>query len=419
MFSKGWRTPMAVKKSTRKRSRRRGVSEGFLSRYSNAIAVGGGLTGIGGLIVALVALVPAFRSVSVSQDGNWFAQNSDLSVVDLDVMSTVELNEDGKFSGEVVETGKVNVSAAKITLHNSGEQAALVKELRVHVSKFWAPEGCHGAGPGTTSVLYDFVVPGDIDPFSLPLTMSKNVDFEVAGQSNDRLAVTIGEEYIGEAGWPWIISASAELVLVDGKPLPTGEFILMNDSGVDRVIDLVNEGIQQGNSRADCVRRNMGVLEEALRAPGEHAPSIRQLLDRLESTGIGAMPDSNADTSDTPSATTEDADVGTWVAQLGSYAEATTSSDDLQAAVAGIEEKLGVDVQTAQSSQYASLRSGYFVVFYQGNFANGHEALSFCSQHGIADENACVGRYFSSDESDMELTCRFSDPPDSVGCVRS
>jgi hypothetical protein len=312
----------------------------------------------------------------------------------------------------------VNASAAKVILHNSGAQAALIKQLRVHISKVWTPEGCHGAGPGTTSELYDFVLPGDIDNRRLPLAMSKDIDFEVNGQSNDRLAITVGEDYVGEAGWPWIVSASAELVLANGQSLRTGEFVLMNDSQVDRIAQLVEEGIQQGYNRADCVQRNMDLLEGVLRAPGDHAPSIRRLLDRLEDTGNGSMTDSSSETPNTPTTTTTNGDSGAWMAQLGSYPEATTTSDDLHAAVAGIEKRLGVEVQTARSSQYDSLKPGYWVVFYQGTFSNGHEALSFCSQHGVNNEDACVGRYFSSDESDSELTCRFSDPPHSDACVR-
>jgi hypothetical protein len=161
----------------------------------------------------------------------------------------------------------------------------------------------------------------------------------------------------------------------------------------------------------------MTLFEEALRAPGEHAPSIQRLLDRLKKTGIGSTTDASSTATDAPSATTGNNDTDMWVAQLGSYPEATASGA-LQTAVAGIEEKLGVEVQTTRSSQYASLRPGYWVVFYKGSFADGHEALSFCSQHGVTDEGACVGRYFSAEESDSALTCRFSDSPDSVACVR-
>jgi hypothetical protein len=412
---------MAARKSRRKQSRRAGTHRGepktFSSRYSNLVGVVGGLAGVAALIVALIALIPAFRSVTISQDANWLAQNANLSIVGLDVKATSELNEETKFSGKVVQTRKVNTSAAKIILRNSGSQAARITQLRVHISKVWVPEGCHGAGPGITSVLYDFVLPGDLTNSRLPLTMSKDIDFEVEGQSNDRLAVTIGEDYIGEAGWPWIVSASAELVLDDGKRLSTREFVLMDHNQVDHVVDLVQEGMQQGYSRADCVRRNMTLLEEALRAPGEHAPSMQRLLDRLKTTGIGSATGSSYTATAEPSATTGTRDSGMWVAQLGSYPEATSSSA-LEVAATGIEKKLGLEVQTARSGQYASLTPGYWVVFYENSFANGHEALSFCSQHGVTGEDACVGRYFSSEVSDRPLTCRFSDSPDSVACVR-
>jgi hypothetical protein len=70
------------------------------------------------------------------------------------------------------------------------------------------------------------------------------------------------------------------------------------------------------------------------------------------------------------------------------------------------------------SARYRSLTPGYWVLFYPGAFSNGYGALHFCTEHGITDENNCVGRYFSSERNDHELSCHFSDPHDSVTCVR-
>lgn len=407
---------MSARKSRRSNGRAHGgVMRNFVRRHGATIGVVGGLAGVAGLVVAVVTLVPTFHSTLLAQEANRFAQNADLSIVRVDMTSTVELTERTEFAGsdEVVQTTRVNASAAKIILHNKGEQAALVEELTVHVSKVWQLEGCHGAGGAVTSTIYDFALPGDIDDRTMPLTLSKDIDFEVAGQSNDRMAVTIGEEYQGDAGWPWIIAASAELVLSDGGTLRTDEFVLMNVGGVDRVMEVVDEGVRQGYDRAECVQRNIGLLHEAAQAPGQHSPSVQLLLNRLAESGFTATSTPSSSATAPP-----DSYLNTWVAQLGSYPEATTSADQLQDAVDKIEDRTGVPVQTARSSKYGSLTQGYWVAFYPGPFADGHEALSFCAQRGITDDNSCVGRYFSSNAADNRLTCGFTEPLNSTRCVR-
>jgi hypothetical protein len=390
----------ASQKGSQRRKTRRGRLGSFAGRHINAITVVGGLTGIAALLVALLALVPAFRSADISEDdGNWLKPNA-LSVIGLDVSSTVELKEEQKSAGKVVDSRRVNVPAAKIILHNSGDQSVLVRTLRVHVSRAWAPEACQGTGSRLNTVLYDFTLPRNIKKSRLPLDLSQDINFEVDPQANDYLAVTIGENNLGEAGWPMIVAATAELVLTDGTTLPTGEFVLMNGNQADRVANLVGAGTTP--DQAACVKRNVGVLQEALAAPGKHTGSIQRLLNRVQGKETG-----------TPSGAS-----GTWVAQLGSYPESTMTSSELKTLVAGMERKLGVQLETARSSAYGSLNSGYWVTFYQGSFANGHEALTFCSEHGITGENACLGRYFSAAEADRSLSCRFDDPPDATSCKR-
>ena len=76
---------------------------------------------------------------------------------------------------------------------------------------------------------------------------------------------------------------------------------------------------------------------------------------------------------------------------LSSLPEATTTQAQVNKAIADLESRLGVTVQTVSSSAYDSLTSGY---------------------------DGCVGRYFSSDRADFELDCHFSDPQRSPHCVR-
>jgi hypothetical protein len=362
-----------------------------------------------GVVVTAVATVMGlwlgFRSADLAQDANEANQSSDLSVARIDMTSTVELRAETKsISGgpEDTELHTVNAAVAKLVLHNSGEQAALVEELRVTVSNAWMPKGCHGAGGGVTSAKYDFVLPGDMRERKLPLRLSKKIDFEVAGQSNDRLAVTIGEDYWG-AAWPWVVSASAELVLTGGGTVRTDEFVVMNYTGVDEVVGLVEYDLAHGSRRDACVQDNIRTLDEAMRAPGAQSPSIRALLDRLAELGYTAT----AAPGETPAAS---GDAIGWVAQLGSYPESTTTPTQLRTAADRLQQRVGAEVRTARSSDYGSLTPGYWVVFHAGEFADGAEALEFCSAHGITGDQSCVGRYVSTSADDGDLVCRFSDP---------
>jgi hypothetical protein len=385
----------------------------------------GGIAGVASLVVALVALNPSIRSTNLAEDANKQAQNADLSIIKLDLTSNVELSEETIFDGapaDPSQSQKIQVSAAKITLHNQGAQPALIKEIKVQVLDYWSPEGCHGAGPTRTSVLYDFVVPGDIKKSQLPLPLPpKKEDFEVAGQANDQLAITVGEEYVGEAGWPGIVSASAELVSIDGKVLKTKPFTLMNLNAVDRVIHLVKEGLRFGLDRSECIQKNIKLLKEAIDAPGDHSPSIDLLVSKLREIGytptsaptISTMPESSPPTPSVPLGQ------GVWVAQLGTYSAEKVTEAQMLDIVGKLEQKTGIKITWVRSSTYGSLNPGYWFLYYEGEkFKDGYGPLDFCRSRGITEEDQCVGRYLSRIEDDKKYTCKFSTPQNSPNCIR-
>ncbi|GGN19874.1 hypothetical protein GCM10011609_71190 [Lentzea pudingi] len=399
--------------------------QGFLRRHSTAAGTVGGIAGVASLIIALIALNPSIRSTSLAEEANKQAQNADLSIIKLDLTSTVELSEETIFNGAPADTSKnqnIQVSAAKITLHNQGAQPALIKETKVQVLDYWAPEGCHGAGPSRTSVLYDFTVPGDIKRSQLPLPLpSKKEDFEVAGQANDQLAITVGEEYVGEAGWPGIVSASAELVSIDGNVLKSDPFTLMNLNAVDRVIHLVKEGLGFGLDRSECIQKNIKLLEEAIDAPGDHSPSIDLLLSRLREIGYTSTsaPIISSAPEPTPPVPSVPLGEGIWVAQLGTYSVGKVTEAQMLDIVGKLEQKTGTKITRVRSSAYGSLNPGYWFLYHEGErFKDGYGPLAFCISRGISDENECVGRYLSRSEDDKKYTCKFSTPQNSPNCIR-
>lgn len=362
------------------------------------------------LVVAAVALVPTFRATDLADDAKAGADSARLSVAGIDMTSTVRLREESLGFGDVVGTEQVDAAAAKIILRNSGEQTALVRRITVHISRVWAPESCGGGGPGATRVIYDFVLPGDIDKQRFPLDMSRAVDFEVAGRSTDRLAVTIGEEQFGETGWAWITAATAELELDDGSTIETDRFVLMNSATIGRTIGTAQAATADlSPDLVHCVQGNIAMLEQALETSGAHSPSIRELVDGLHDVGYstkGFHP---------PGAPAP----GKWIAMLGSLPAATTTQAQARKAAADLSNRLGVPVTSISSDAYASLTTGYQVLFHDGGFADGYAALAFCRAHGITSDDGCVGRYLSGDPVDSGLACHFTDPPESRVCVRS
>ena len=68
--------------------------------------------------------------------------------------------------------------------------------------------------------------------------------------------------------------------------------------------------------------------------------------------------------------------------------------------------------QVLHSSQYASLRPGYWVIYYAGSFTNGTQALAYCAAHGRGTRSQCIGRYLSHNTADYQYQCY---PPASAG----
>lgn len=98
----------------------------------------------------------------------------------------------------------------------------------------------------------------------------------------------------------------------------------------------------------------------------------------------------------------------TWIAQLASVPKqsGTEARDraltEIRRTVPGAE--------TLDSDDFASLRPGYWVVYWAGPFANGRAALAFCETVGRTEANDCVGRYLSRDVHDLTLICRPHEP---------
>lgn len=92
-----------------------------------------------------------------------------------------------------------------------------------------------------------------------------------------------------------------------------------------------------------------------------------------------------------------------WVAQLASVSM-TAGSAQLQNVLAAVRSEIP-GAGYLNSSDFASLRPGYWMVYYLGSFQNGNDALEYCAARGRTSRNQCVGRFLSHNKSDVTYIC--------------
>jgi serine/threonine-protein kinase len=149
------------------------------------------------------------------------------------------------------------------------------------------------------------------------------------------------------------------------------------------------------------------------RAPG-HPAGLRTTRSASAAAGVGPAGSSPATAASegvsTPSS-------GIWIAQLASV-PTSAGIDQLQRTL----EKIRIEIPGAQyldSSNYASLNPGYWVVYYMGSFNDGNQALRYCAIHGRPTRTQCVGRFLSHDIQDKSYICFPPADSQAKGCFKS
>lgn len=105
---------------------------------------------------------------------------------------------------------------------------------------------------------------------------------------------------------------------------------------------------------------------------------------------------------------------GVWIAQLASIPISADKSQ-LQRVLGEIRNDIP-EAQYLDSSNYASLKPGYWVVYYRGAFSNGNQALSFCASHGRTARDQCIGRFLSHNAADSGYMCFPPAGSQTTGC---
>jgi serine/threonine-protein kinase len=107
---------------------------------------------------------------------------------------------------------------------------------------------------------------------------------------------------------------------------------------------------------------------------------------------------------------------GMWIAQLASV-PASAGLGQLQQELAQVQTEIP-GAQYLDSSDYASLNPGFWVVYYAGSFSDGNQALLYCAAHGRATKNECVGRFLSNNTADKSYICFPPADSQATGCTR-
>jgi eukaryotic-like serine/threonine-protein kinase len=103
-----------------------------------------------------------------------------------------------------------------------------------------------------------------------------------------------------------------------------------------------------------------------------------------------------------------------WVAQLASV-PITAGSEQLKNVLAAVRTEIP-QAGYLDSSDFASLHPGYWMVYYLGSFQNGNDALEYCAAHGRTSRDQCVGRYLSHNRSDVTYMCFPPAGSQTAGC---
>lgn len=92
-----------------------------------------------------------------------------------------------------------------------------------------------------------------------------------------------------------------------------------------------------------------------------------------------------------------------WIAQLASVS-LSAGNARLESVLAEVRQ----DVPQAEylnTNSYASLRPGYWVIYYPGPFTDGTQPLTYCAAHGCGTRDLCIGRYLSNNPADFGYRC--------------
>ncbi len=134
--------------------------------------------------------------------------------------------------------------------------------------------------------------------------------------------------------------------------------------------------------------------QTAASPPGNSHPAASSPASRPSADATGT----------TPAAPSSPAAIANlWIAQLASV-PVSNGTARLNTVLARVRRQIP-GAQVLDSSLYASLKPGFWVIYYAGSFTDGTQALAYCAAHGRTTGNQCIGRYLSHNAADYYYQC--------------
>jgi hypothetical protein len=140
-----------------------------------------------------------------------------------------------------------------------------------------------GGGAVYVSALYSITVPRDNDDMSSPISLRAELPFTVAGNSVDRLAITVGPDWDGFSDMGLVYHADVRLLLADGSVVELGSFVLLAPIETATVVADMDAGTTQDS---DCMRENVAAVEAAMATPAHVAPALAEFSSTMRSRGF-------------------------------------------------------------------------------------------------------------------------------------
>ena len=198
--------------------------------------------------------------------------------VELSTGKEVELQLDVEGYPEYpTELARKHDATIDITLENSGGTAAYIESIAAELQYIGQVENCaESGGPLRITALYDIRVPL---AGTAPLTLEDEIAFQIAANSFDRLALTIGPDVYYEGDYPSLYRLHVTLQTSDGRALDTPSLALISSTDYhSSVLGFVGPDFSHNAEFERCITDNYAKFVEASETAKIISPELETLI---------------------------------------------------------------------------------------------------------------------------------------------
>jgi hypothetical protein len=220
--------------------------------------------GVGTLVLTYLVNKPASNEADVA-----------ISAVDVNSTKNIDAEWTDPSTGDK-SSDKREGSAIDINLFNSGTAPGLITSADATFRQARELQNCSATGgESSLQARYDIKVPVEPNRTNVPFTVSRPMRFVVESNKQERLALTIGPEEIGDASWPWFYEVDITLRQSSGKDLEIQTVFLLENAYEQWLLLLTRDTPpDSGSEEVECVRKEAALLQRAVRTQGLHSPEL-------------------------------------------------------------------------------------------------------------------------------------------------